>query len=706
MTLNTIFKLIRNNYFLLLILLTLILSNSIESKAQQSSEYGIEAMAYAYKDSIALRWAPNDPLAWELCNKYGYFIQRITLTKNGKIQDDREVVNFFQSPLKPKAVIDWEQYVDNNDLMAVAAQSIYGETFELTDDFSSDIMQVINKSKENVQRYSFALFAADMSKKVAEWSALSYSDKEVDKDEGYLYKIYSAVPEHIMKIDTGYAFIKLQDYKPLPTLRNLEASAEEHTVMLKWDKNNTDNIYVAFKLERAYKEPENFIAVTELPIINTMQNNNTINTKAFKRDSLQDNLNPYYYRVRGLTPFGDLGPPSDTIMVNAIRPIKSLASIATYTIDMVANKVNLEWEFDTTEENLLNGFNILRSGKPNSGYEKINSSVISPSIRTYTDSSPGTVNYYKVEMEGLNGDHKTSQAFMVQLEDSIPPVVPEELKASIDSTGRVTLTWEMNKETDLLGYKVYRSNFKNSEFTEITNRPIASNFHQDQLSINNLSGKIYYKIVAIDLRYNPSGFSLPIEVQKPDSIPPVAPQIKHIKSTKSGIQITWARSSSADVITHLIYRNQINDNEWQLIKSIPDSTQTFWDNSTVQGNKYQYRIVAKDKNGLESKAGKSITVVSNIVSEITNSFEVNATPNIGQRSVRFTFEFKIEEPIKLLMYRGSGSEPLSLYQKFDGDISFLEDKGLVRNTKYTYRIQAIYKNEIASEFSDEITITL
>ncbi|MCQ2204068.1 MAG: hypothetical protein MJZ15_06460, partial [Bacteroidales bacterium] len=45
------------------------------------------------------------------------------------------------------------------------------------------------------QRFSFALYAADMSPKAAELSGLMMKDMSVSKDSKYLYKVFLAVAD-------------------------------------------------------------------------------------------------------------------------------------------------------------------------------------------------------------------------------------------------------------------------------------------------------------------------------------------------------------------------------------------------------------------------------------------------------------------------------------------------------------------------------
>src|SRR5690606_37907332 len=106
----------------------------------------IKLQGRATQQSIKLRWAPDSPAAWHFTNKYGYTIERITLTVNGQTlsRPIRTILN--NTPLKPAREESWEMYIDADDYVAIAAQAIFGETFELTNNYSSDMLKVINKA--------------------------------------------------------------------------------------------------------------------------------------------------------------------------------------------------------------------------------------------------------------------------------------------------------------------------------------------------------------------------------------------------------------------------------------------------------------------------------------------------------------------------------------------------------------------------------
>src|SRR5690606_18156447 len=180
-------------------------------------------------------------------------------------------------------------------------------------------------------------------------------------------------------------------------------------------------------------------------------------------------------------------------------------------------------------------------------------------------------------------------SYYAQLVDSIPPVVPSGFAGKIDTTGIVTLKWDRNPDSDLLGYRIFRSNFEEDEFVQLTEGPVLTEEYFDSIPLNSLTETIYYKVAAVDQRYNISDASDALELKKPDKVPPVAPVLRNPEASAASITISWIPSSSADVEKHVLYRAESsNANEWTVLSviSLSDTTYAYSDNATLPGKKY------------------------------------------------------------------------------------------------------------------------
>jgi uncharacterized protein len=186
-------------------LIGIVCYSSMPLFSQNEIEPSIKVIARSFGDSIVLRWAPNTPTSWLALNTHGYRIERYTMVRDSVVLREKPM-KILINGLKPSELASWAPWA-KDEMVAITAQAIYGKSFTLTNNKSTSIGDVINLSREQESRFSFALFACDISPKAATLAGLRWVDKEVKKNEKYLYRVYSLVPENELKINFGYAFV-------------------------------------------------------------------------------------------------------------------------------------------------------------------------------------------------------------------------------------------------------------------------------------------------------------------------------------------------------------------------------------------------------------------------------------------------------------------------------------------------------------------
>jgi uncharacterized protein len=681
--------------------LTLSFFASIGQGYGQASK--IEIIARAQEDKILLRWAPIDFSAWHYLNKYGYTLERYTVTKDSALVTPPTKI-IMGKAIKPKPLNEWETFVDNNDYAAIAAQVLYGETIEISINQGSDISQIIQKTKEQEQRFSFGLFAADQSFEVAEMAGLGFADLNAIKGEKYLYKVISNVPDSIALIDEGTAFVGLVDYIPLPQPLDFEGEFGNNSVILSWNRSFFERIYNSFIVERSDDGGKTFLATSNKPLINTYEGDDPKSDNYYKQDSLPENGKVYHFRIRGITSFGEMGPPSEVIKGMGKTPFQlDLGITKGYAVDN--DKVVINWQVVDGTIELIREYLVERSDNTDGPFNRVNIDLIEKEKLAYVDEFPRSTNYYRVTALSIYDDKISSFPYLVQLADSIPPAIPLKLEGKIDSLGIVEISWQANTESDLFGYRVYRSNFKNSEFGQVTKEPVTAPYFKDTVSINTLTSSIYYKVMAVDKRFNPSALSLAVALKRPDIIPPTAPVFKSIKSVDEGIAISWINSSSKDVAAHVMYKQKAGDSDWSLYKKIVmDTIQSLIDTEVQSGVYYNYTMIAIDSSNLESLPAnkvRGVKVDKGIRAKIEN---VKAYADRTNKSITIRWKYNEENVKEILIYRKSNEDQLTLYTALVGDNSEFIDQRLKENTYYSYRIKAVFENGSFSEWSDEIKV--
>ncbi len=670
--------------------------SSIKVFAQQSA---IAVKAKSFGDSVVIRWAPTTPEAWEKLNSFGYRIERFTIIRDGQILDAKPKKELTITPLKPANEMYWLPYMED-DMVALMAQAIFGESFEVSQANSSPVIKAMYQTKELEARYSFALFSADISSKAAQLGGLRWVDKDIKNNEKYLYRIHSLIPDSVEHIDFGFVYVSPDEINPLPEPQSFELVVKGKTVVLSIDAQANEQFYTAYQIERSDDNGNTYQPIHKQPLVSIVANEETKNV-VIHTDSLPAYGVKYFYRFRGIDSFGEWGPYAKPIIAMGQETVQILPKIEKIEV-IPLNTISIRWTFPTSEEFKLKGFEIERASLQAGPYVVISREVLKQNERLFEDRKPLPTNYYRLRTLTNAGDILLSNPYLIQLEDSIPPSAPIELKLlQIDTTGIVKFVWKENTEQDLLGYHVYRSNFKNAEFSRISINPIVESNYADTISLDNLSSTIYYKVSAIDYRFNTSTFSSVIEVVKPDIVPPAPPVVKSINANVSGIEICWVKSSSTDVAKHYLYRS-VGAEKWIEIQNFADDTNCYTDKPELKTN-YQYKLVARDKAGLESSSAP-FKVFNNTKKDYPTLKISSAKPDREKNIILLTWNYVQADVSKFIVYRAEGDSNLTLYKTLKGDVKNFSDINLKKDQAYTYRIQVIFKNGDQSPMGEPISV--
>jgi fibronectin type 3 domain-containing protein len=101
-----------------------------------------------------------------------------------------------------------------------------------------------------------------------------------------------------------------------------------------------------------------------------------------------------------------------------------------------------------------------------------------------------------------------SEPFRVMVVDKIPPRVPTGIEVRESGAGGF-ITWDANEESDLAGYRIFRSDRPDGGFKQLTDRLIARNTFVDLA----YQPAYYYALMAVDDTGNESAMSPPFRAQ-------------------------------------------------------------------------------------------------------------------------------------------------------------------------------------------------
>jgi fibronectin type 3 domain-containing protein len=621
------------------------------------------------KDMIQLRWAATSVSSWYYTVRNGIIIERYTLVSNGQTLAEPEKKILTSEPLKPRPLNDWEQIATDDGYAAIIAQALYGDTFEISGG-TKDIAEIIALSQEQEQRYAMAMYAADMSYDAAMFAGWAFNDRDVRHGERYLYRVIPVSADADRRVETGSVFVGLDDYQELPKPLELDAIFGNSTVMLTWNFEILEKYYSSYFVERS-ENGKDFRRLTTMPLTNI-----TGGSRMFRVDSIENNKR-YYYRITGITPFGDESPYSDTVYGEGRTLLIYVPQILKAVPDD-KGVFNVFWDFDERGNIVLSHFELQRSDTDRGEYITVISDI-SPKKRNVLYRNPQPENYLRIAAIPKEGEPTYSFPFLLQIPDSIPPAAPKGLQGYIDTTGTVFLSWNSNTETDILGYRIFRGQTAGEEFVPLTDIAVTDTVFIDTVDVRNLNPKVYYSISALDKRYNQSALCTAVEITKPVLIKPSPPYITKFEATEEGVRLEWVTGRDESLASYIVYRGAGKADS--AIAEISDLKYT--DMTAVGGKTYYYAVSAKNIGDIESDISPEVYVRAKFMKNKDEKIK-KFTGRRVDSSIVLQWEHTITNVKSINIYRKVNDDPLTKWQETEVHSTRTVDINVNSNSVYEY----------------------
>ncbi|HET6993216.1 MAG TPA: hypothetical protein VFJ43_17915, partial [Bacteroidia bacterium] len=497
---------------------------SLYNKLSAQSSADIFIRTFATHDSIMLRWVPANPETWKLGNKYGYEIERFTLDQYLDLEGQDptgkgSVINSFPILPLPKTDSAWNKLIREDKLNALVYQSIY-------ENQSSEISDPAKRKTEEQTKFGFVLKACDLSLNTAKAHGLFFTDKNSVPGQVYIYRIRIANLPATIKLNPGIA---TADEK-LSILRSpdkLRGDFRNRKAAITFDVASTREEYAGYIIERS-EDSIHFQRINPTLFTFAHSQYEQNKTEVVYQDTFPQNHKIYWYRVRGYSYFGMIGPSSLSVKGKGKDEWNYYPEIDTlFSNDN--KRVEMKWHLPPMKDSAyLKGFIVLRASKAGGKYESVNADLLNKKNSSFTDGHAQFVNYYMICALSTENDTAFSFPYLFQLKDNDPPPIPENLSGTIDTNGIVRLKWSTVSASDLKGYRVFCCNTLKEEFYEVSDSILAENIFIDTITIKTLTRDIYYCVRSVDKMYNNSKNSLPCLLKRPDKIPPVPIVVKNI----------------------------------------------------------------------------------------------------------------------------------------------------------------------------------
>ena len=717
---NEILKCIRMKQ--LLGVLTILLMCGV-MLAQGDISYKIPVLAELSDGQVKLRWAPGSPMIWEEMRRTGIYVDRHTLMRDGKmlpLAERQAFVRLTVEPLRPSPEEAFGSRAETDAYIAIGGQALYGESFEVTSNQgdNQDMGALINTAKDQQNRFYFGLFAADQSWEAATMMALGFTDKDIKRNETYLYRIRPA--GEIALLDTMqscFVSIDAKNEVPGPKVQDLDGNFGDKSVTISWDMEVAQSYYTSYWIEISgdglsweYVNKEAFVPVTKVE---------GQTTKAFFQTKLPENDRPYFFRVTGRSPFGSLGTPSDPVQGMGLDPLPMSSPSIASVFPAENGSFDIAWTMADTSN--VVAYQVFRARRDDGVYDPI-SERLAPEVRSFRDSFPMPSNYYRIAMYDKYERSMSSYSILAQPDDSIPPAPPANLRGVILKDGRVIVNWDANTEPDLLGYRIWISNQAEAEYTLATGEILKNNYFIGETTLNTLSSELYVKATALDIRHNPSAFTDYAVLIRPDTIPPAAPLLTDMRADTGQLVVEWAFSQSIDIARHELYRRPLKDSVWQLIATYEslqvEDSGSYRDTQLPRGKRFEYRLDAIDH--VELRASSNILegcIIDNFIRKSIENIKATADRRAHTITLSWTYQPENEmfsyyeiyragpnEPFRLIVKANQAQAGESIGRKGAKNYRFTDQDPLNMNTEYRYQIRAVYSDGGQSRPSDAVSV--
>lgn len=608
-----------------------------QQRALLRDETKLSLLARAYGDSIVLRWAVDDNVAWDYLRKVGVTILR----KDGDNPSDTIVKGF-----KPLTLEEMRARYPQNDSIAMAAVGmLYGKgeiRADQTKTPAGSLGSMVEMYEDRQLKMGYAFLVAEWRTDVADAMALRFADKNVKKGHTYSYSVQPTVIDttRTVRIQFGAVLdVKNTEYNPAPYTVQVKDSIEDiNCFLLSWPQGN----YNSFEIERRDEGNNEWKRLTSRPYMMIA------NSEHPDSNSYITNMVPkpgvYEYRLFAHDAFGELVGPGPVIkaVMPDIEPPKApeihRISIDRRNPDDLTSDVfaTIYFKKDTVEQDFVGSLPMYHNKyMGEKDWTMLSKDYIAASDTSVTVDVTGlpTGTLIMVALDTAN-NVGYSMPQEIRITDLKAPKPPYNLgyKANLEN-GTVTLSWDAD-DNDIDYFEILAANDTTHEFLEVNREPIRRYMFVDTLSMTVNQKYKYYKVRAIDFSTNVGPCSEVLQVIRPNLVKPEMPRIDSLwvvqRGADKGVYMRWAVANNQTVSRHVLMRRIRGQKNWQTIR--------VFDADSVKKNSDMIEVKDVPEFNREKKyeyAMQSFTA-QNVASDMSLAY-----------GVKFQGELYFQWPIKL-----------------------------------------------------------
>ena len=397
--------------------------------------------------------------------------------------------------------------------------------------------------------------------------------------------------------------------------------------------------------------------------------------------------------------FDNLNTPTTPRVNNAIE------SVDFNSIKSIPDIVSIGFEWQKVDDPKVIGYNFYRTDLQKDGKTlKLVKSIDNRYATHYVDKDlePNTKYAYQISAKAADGsESRTTEAYITQ---TLPRIVPVSFAQAVSELpNRVKLLWRPHPDKRIQYYRIEKYNETINEWIHL--KTVEQRLQVEYIDTgldNNATYK--YRIKAFtfnDVESAPTA----TRVGKTKALPKDVSNISVSNNLPKKINITWNASPSSDIISYEIHRSSYSVLGFSKIATVNADTLEYSDKINDDGRYYYYKVLAIDKDHLESKfnmdpkkgstLGKPLKPVLTLAQIQGNKAILNWKAG-DERAISYNVQKRIK--VNFFEYKTVNINNIN-------DLRF-EDTDVLSGVEYKYSVQANGEFGLVSDRTDEASLTI
>jgi uncharacterized protein len=384
---------------------------------------------------------------------------------------------------------------------------------------------------------------------------------------------------------------------------------------------------------------------------------------------------------------------------------ESIEMVDYNSIKSISDITSIGFEWQKVNDPKVIGYNFYRTDLQKDGKRlRLVKSIENRYATHYVDKDlePNTKYAYQISAKVSDGtESKTTDAYMAQ---TLPRIVPVSfIQAISDLPNRVKLLWRPHPDKRIQYYRIEKFNTTLNEWIHL--KTVEQRLQVEYIDTgldNNTNYK--YRIKAFTFN-NVESAPTPAVIGKTKALPLDVTNIIVSNNQAKKITITWNSSPTNDVIKYEIHRSSFSSLGFSKIATVNADVFEYIDKIDDDGKSYYYKVIAVDKDYLESPfkidsiKGSTLARPAKPIFTLAQIQGNKAILNWKAGDNR-AISYNVQKRIKLNFF-----EYKTIKFNNISDLRF-EDTDIVSGVEYKYSVQANDEFGLISEKTDEASLTL